>query len=180
VFQSQPTSSPINVCSATGQNQELIDLLRDLRGQVSGQGKSRIDDLLASVREDVTYSQRLIFFNRVQVVDDVADAAASLNKSPGKHDDTEGELEEDQRETNICVEGESLADLDLVDKASEADKTYATSDAQGFESSLELDPFELPPFEDAERLLHNYMDNCHNSFPLLSEDAFTRQFYNCT
>jgi hypothetical protein len=114
------------------------------------------------------------------VVDDVADAAASLHKFPGKHDDTEGELDEDQREGNPCTETESPADLDLVDKASEADKINATADAQGFESPLELDPLELPPFEDAERLLHSYMDNCHNSFPLLSEDAFTRQFYNCT
>jgi hypothetical protein len=113
------------------------------------------------------------------VVDDVADAAASLHKSSGKHDDTEGELEEDQRETNLCAEGDSPADLDFADKASDADNINVISNTQVSESHHELELFELPTFEDAERLLHSYMDNCHNSFPLLSEDAFTRQFYDC-
>jgi hypothetical protein len=48
------------------------------------------------------------------------------------------------------------------------------------EMDLEVDPFELPSFEDAERLLQSYMTSCHNSFPFLAKKAFTQQFYNCT
>jgi hypothetical protein len=42
------------------------------------------------------------------------------------------------------------------------------------------DTFELPSFENAERLLLCYMENCHNSFPFLEKKAFTREFYHCT
>jgi hypothetical protein len=45
---------------------------------------------------------------------------------------------------------------------------------------LEVDPFELPSFEDAERLLQSYMTSCHNSFPFLAKKEFTQQFYHCT
>jgi hypothetical protein len=45
---------------------------------------------------------------------------------------------------------------------------------------LKVDPFELPSFEDAERLLQSYMTSCHNSFPFLAKKAFTQQFYHCT
>jgi hypothetical protein len=44
----------------------------------------------------------------------------------------------------------------------------------------EVDAFELPAFEEAERLLQCYMENCHNSFPFLAKKAFIRQFYDCT
>jgi hypothetical protein len=49
---------------------------------------------------------------------------------------------------------------------------------------LGVDPgvgsFELPSFEDAERLFKCYMENCHNSFPFLAKMDFTRLFYDCT
>lgn len=48
------------------------------------------------------------------------------------------------------------------------------------EMDLEVDAFELPSFEDAERLLQSYMTSCHNSFPFLAKKAFTQQFYHCT
>lgn len=53
-------------------------------------------------------------------------------------------------------------------------------DDEWLEVDLESDPFELPPFDEAERLLQIYMKNCYNSFPLLGKKAFIRQFYHCT
>jgi hypothetical protein len=47
-------------------------------------------------------------------------------------------------------------------------------------NDVQVDTFELPSFENAERLLQCYMDNCHNSFPFLAKKAFTHQFYHCT
>jgi len=49
-----------------------------------------------------------------------------------------------------------------------------------FEADLEADPFELPPFDVAEKLLQAYLQNVHNSYPLLNKKAFTHQFYHCT
>jgi hypothetical protein len=43
----------------------------------------------------------------------------------------------------------------------------------------DVSSFELPSFEDAERLFKCYMENCHNSFPFLAKQAFTRLFYDC-
>ncbi|KAH7402520.1 fungal-specific transcription factor domain-containing protein [Pyrenochaeta sp. MPI-SDFR-AT-0127] len=40
-----------------------------------------------------------------------------------------------------------------------------------------VDPFALPPFETAEKLLQVYMESCHNTFPFLAKKAFTSQFY---
>jgi hypothetical protein len=47
-------------------------------------------------------------------------------------------------------------------------------------NDIQADTFELPSFENAERLLQCYMENCHNSFPFLAKTAFTQQFYHCT
>jgi hypothetical protein len=52
-------------------------------------------------------------------------------------------------------------------------------DDEVFEMDLEVAPFELPSFEDAERLMHAYMGSCHNSFPFLAKKAFMHQFYHC-
>jgi hypothetical protein len=52
-------------------------------------------------------------------------------------------------------------------------------DDEVFEMDLEVDPLELPLFEDAERLMQAYMGSCHNSFPLLAKKAFMHQFYHC-
>lgn len=41
-----------------------------------------------------------------------------------------------------------------------------------------VDPTEVPPFETAERLLKSYMQTVQNSFPLLSQQTFTKQFYH--
>jgi hypothetical protein len=43
----------VNICSATGQNQDMMELLQDLRDQVSDRGRTRIDHLLASVRKSI-------------------------------------------------------------------------------------------------------------------------------
>ncbi|KAL5119482.1 hypothetical protein ACEQ8H_002547 [Pleosporales sp. CAS-2024a] len=71
----------------------MIDLLRELRGQVSAQGQSRIDDMLAAV------------------ADDVADASASLKKGAGKNEGAQ----EDQEDANASAEADSPADLDVLD-----------------------------------------------------------------
>jgi hypothetical protein len=52
-------------------------------------------------------------------------------------------------------------------------------DDEVFEMDLEVDPFELPSFEDAERLMQAYLGSCHNSFPFLAKKAFMHQFYHC-
>lgn len=53
-------------------------------------------------------------------------------------------------------------------------------DDEWLEVDLESDPFELPPFDEAERLLQTYMKSCYSSFPILGKKAFLRQFYHCT
>lgn len=53
-------------------------------------------------------------------------------------------------------------------------------DDEPFETDVQVDPFEMPPFETAERLLHAYIESCHNSYPLLAKKAFVDQFYECT
>lgn len=52
-------------------------------------------------------------------------------------------------------------------------------DDETFETDLTINPFEVPPFETAEKLLHAYMESCHNSFPLLAKKDFVDQFYEC-
>ncbi|KAF2034350.1 hypothetical protein EK21DRAFT_56709, partial [Setomelanomma holmii] len=210
-------------------NQDMIALLRELRTKVSGGEQSKIDDLLAAV------------------VDDVADAAATLQKSPDKRDEAGSASDQgkEQGEANVSAEVGSSADLDLLDedlmhdeqtratgfigKASEIQwlrklhsrgvsedhvgpygppgqnveaaaerltalrrrqEIYPNSalmhtskasfflDDEVFEMDLEVDPFELPSFEDAERLMQAYMESCHNSFPFLAKKAFTHQLYH--
>jgi hypothetical protein len=52
-------------------------------------------------------------------------------------------------------------------------------DDEWLEVDLNSDPFELPSFDEAERLLQIYMKSCYNSFPLLGKKTFMRQFYHC-
>ncbi|KAF2709484.1 hypothetical protein K504DRAFT_481868 [Pleomassaria siparia CBS 279.74] len=40
-----------------------------------------------------------------------------------------------------------------------------------------VDPFELPPFETAERLLKSYMESVQDSFPILAQKSFISHFY---
>ncbi|KAJ4326003.1 hypothetical protein N0V94_000368 [Neodidymelliopsis sp. IMI 364377] len=50
-------------------------------------------------------------------------------------------------------------------------------DDEIFETDLMVDPFELPPFDVAERLMQAYMESVHNSFPFLQKKAFVNYFY---
>ncbi|KAH7078360.1 fungal-specific transcription factor domain-containing protein [Paraphoma chrysanthemicola] len=204
----------------------MVALLRELRNQVSGTEKNKIDELLSAV------------------VDDVADAVATLQKSPDKHGSNDSDQGKEQGEAHVSAEVGSSADLDLIDedlmhdeqtratgfigKASEiqwlrklhsrgvsedhtgpygppgqnaeaaaerltalrhrqekdpstlmhTSKASFFLDDEVFEMDLEVDPFELPSFEDAERLMLAYMGSCHNSFPFLAKRAFTHQFYH--
>lgn len=54
---------------------------------------------------------------------------------------------------------------------------YLDDDIQ--EADFMVDPFEMPPFATAEKLLQAYMESCHNTFPFLPKKAFINQFYNC-
>ncbi|KAH3987462.1 hypothetical protein HBH64_017910 [Parastagonospora nodorum] len=200
--------------TATGQNQDMIELLKELREQVSGQGQDKIDELLLSV------------------VEDVADASASLQKNSNRHDDTEGDQDDDQEPAaNTRADTGNSADQDLPDGDAHATRrasrpfetawnhmlrSHPSSESQlsseqagawsssslkyrpmtptsapmqtnklsfflddePFEMDHDLDPFELPPLQDAERLLVTYMDSCHESFPFLAKKPFTQQFYH--
>lgn len=202
--------------------------------------------------------------NSIQVIDDVADAADNIQKSPEKFE--EADREEERGEANVSAEVGSNADLDLVDedllrdeqtratgfvtlkiysarrastdfvlyerfigKASEiqwlrklhtdgGNDKYAgpygppghdseavndrlaalrhrqkmnpsplmhTSkvsfylDDEILETDFMVDPFALPPFETAEKLLQAYMESCHNTFPFLAKKVFISQFYHC-
>jgi hypothetical protein len=64
--------------------------------------------------------------------------------------------------------------------AKRANKSNVSLDDAVVGIDTEVNAFELPAFEEAERLLQCYMENCHNSFPFLAKKAFIRQFYDCT
>lgn len=51
-------------------------------------------------------------------------------------------------------------------------------DEEHVELDYTVDPFELPPFETAERLLKCFMDTVQDSFPILGQITFISQFYN--
>ncbi|KAF2823425.1 hypothetical protein CC86DRAFT_396207 [Ophiobolus disseminans] len=176
--------------TATGQNQDMVALLRDLRDHVSDGSKSRIDDMLVSV------------------VDDIADAAASVRDSHGQHDEVEATQENEQEDSNMRTRFGDATDLSsrkmpftsraeaaaahgqpdvskhwqetLPSKSAHVNKTSFFLDDLSLETDPDVDPFELPSFEVAEKLLQAYMTSCHNSFPLLAKKGFTHQFYHCT
>lgn len=49
-------------------------------------------------------------------------------------------------------------------------------DEEPLDMDMEVDPHELPPYETAEHLLKCYMQTVQNSFPILSQKTFTKQF----
>ncbi|KAK7188591.1 fungal specific transcription factor domain-containing protein [Paraphaeosphaeria sporulosa] len=49
-------------------------------------------------------------------------------------------------------------------------------DEEPLDMDMEVDPLELPPYETAEHLLKCYMQTVQNSFPILSQKTFTKQF----
>jgi hypothetical protein len=49
-------------------------------------------------------------------------------------------------------------------------------DDEPMDMDIEVDPFELPPYAIAHYLLKCYMQTVQNSFPILSQNAFTKQF----
>ncbi|KAF2109257.1 fungal-specific transcription factor domain-containing protein [Lophiotrema nucula] len=51
-------------------------------------------------------------------------------------------------------------------------------DDENVEMDFMAAPFELPPFDIAEKLLQCYMDTAHNSFPFLAKKTFVGQFYH--
>ncbi|KAF2796102.1 hypothetical protein K505DRAFT_323615 [Melanomma pulvis-pyrius CBS 109.77] len=51
-------------------------------------------------------------------------------------------------------------------------------DEERVEVDYMVDPYELPPFETAERLLKCFMDTVQDSFPILAQITFITQFYN--
>lgn len=50
------------------------------------------------------------------------------------------------------------------------------TDSESVEIDFFVDPYELPPFETAERLLGCYMSKVHDSFPILPRKTFEDQF----
>jgi hypothetical protein len=61
-----------------------------------------------------------------------------------------------------------------------ASKASFYLDDEVFETDITVDPFEMPPYDTAERLLLAYMDSAHNSFPILAKQTFISRFYQCT
>ena len=62
----------------------------------------------------------------------------------------------------------------------QASKARFYLDDETFETDLMVDPFEMPPFKTAERLLQAYMESAHNSFPFLAKKSFISRFHHCT
>jgi hypothetical protein len=167
---------------ATSQNQDMVALLRDLRNQVSDGGQARIDDLLALV------------------VEDVSEAAANILDTSETHDDAESSTGKEQRQLdevpNVAQQVNMSKSRALESSFTDAEQPPLSTlvppmalhprevsiflDDQLFEPDLEVDPFELPPFDVAEKLFQAYFQNVHNSYPLLNKRAFTHQFYYCT
>jgi hypothetical protein len=52
-------------------------------------------------------------------------------------------------------------------------------DDEPLDTDLLVEPFEMPPFKTAERLLLTYMEICHSTFPFLAKKVFMNEFYNC-
>lgn len=51
-------------------------------------------------------------------------------------------------------------------------------DDESIDMDFMLDPFELPPFETAERLLKCFIGSVQDSFPILAQKTFISQFYH--
>ncbi|KAF2647339.1 hypothetical protein K491DRAFT_784785 [Lophiostoma macrostomum CBS 122681] len=51
-------------------------------------------------------------------------------------------------------------------------------DDETIEMDMLTTPYEVPPFETAEKLLHCYMDTVHDTFPFLAKKTFVAQFYH--
>lgn len=49
-------------------------------------------------------------------------------------------------------------------------------DEEPLDMDMAVDPYELPPYETAEHLLKCYMQTVQNSFPILSQKTFAKQF----
>ncbi|KAL5400413.1 hypothetical protein PMIN03_012390 [Paraphaeosphaeria minitans] len=49
-------------------------------------------------------------------------------------------------------------------------------DEEPLDIDVDMDPYEMPPYELAESLLKCYMQTVQNSFPILSQKTFTKQF----
>lgn len=62
----------------------------------------------------------------------------------------------------------------------QTDKTTFFLDDGMLDLDIEVDPFELPPFEQANVLFRSFSENCHNLFPLLAKKAFIDHFNDCT
>ncbi|KAL5382878.1 hypothetical protein PMIN03_012016 [Paraphaeosphaeria minitans] len=221
--------------TATEHNQDLLNLLLELRPAASPREKQKIDDILAVP------------------ADDVAEAAVALHKSPEKTpDDTPNFPLEDQvrtadlDEANVTAEVGSNEDIDnlgedllsskhsraigYMGKNSEVQwlrRLHREADApspghhdygpygppgssaqahderidamhqrqnknplplmdtrscsfylddEPLEMDMEVDPYELPPYELADQLLKCYMQTVQNSLPILSHKTFTEQF----
>ncbi|KAH7405905.1 fungal-specific transcription factor domain-containing protein [Phaeosphaeria sp. MPI-PUGE-AT-0046c] len=159
----------------------MIELLHSLRGQVSEGSRDQIDSFLASV------------------LDDVADAAHSLRHPDGRHDEGEDKAEDDEQpgqdffHENTGVHqpmqaaddaaerfgGPRLRSENLRSDSVQKDTTRFFLDDELLEMNLEVDPFELPPFEKADGLFRTYLEHCHNLFPLLARKTFTSHFNDC-
>ncbi|KAF2000680.1 hypothetical protein P154DRAFT_575736 [Amniculicola lignicola CBS 123094] len=217
--------------TATEQNQDMLLLLRDLRISASDTNKSRIDDMLLGV------------------TDDVADAATTLSKSPDK--EKKSEPDDSRGEANVSAEVGSNDETDLVDEDlltsersratgfygknsevqwlrqlhQEADRNSPQSsydhsegpygpggttdeasakrlaatkqrrakhskprvqtsscsfylDDERVEMDFMVDPFEMPPFPFAKKLLDCYLQTVQDAFPILPIQSFTTHFYH--
>ncbi|KAF3045477.1 hypothetical protein E8E12_006913 [Didymella heteroderae] len=204
-------------------------MLRDLRQHTSTEQAARIDDLLASVIEDVADAAAIVQDPtdkyRGPIFDDdrhEADASVEVGSS-GEPEllDEDVMRDEETRATGFVgnasevqwlrrlhggsashvsddrargLQGSLGHDDDAVDDRLAAFRerrdSYSTPalmpsnkasfylDNEVFETDLAVDPFELPPFEIAEKLLQSYMESAHNSFPVLAKKTFVNRFYH--
>lgn len=176
------SAATLTVGRATSQNQDMVALLRDLRDQVSDSGQVRIDDLLALVVEDVSEAAA----NILDTSEMHDEAESSTGKEQGQLDEVPNVAQSVNMSKSKALEssftGAERPRLSTPNPpvALHSSEVSIFLDDQVFEPDLEVDPFELPPFAVAERLLQAYLQNVHNSYPLLNKKAFTHQFYHCT
>lgn len=114
-----------DLSSATEHNQDLLQLLQELRQNASPQEQQRIDSVLAAVRIWHAPNPSQSCSPLDETTEDVADAASTLRKSPDKSpgnkqdlsDDNDGEMDGDQPgEAQVTAEVGSNHGMDNMDE----------------------------------------------------------------
>ncbi|KAK7178258.1 fungal specific transcription factor domain-containing protein [Paraphaeosphaeria sporulosa] len=217
----------------TKHNQDLLQLLQDLRPGASPQEKQKIDDVLAGATEDVAKAASMF----PKSPDESSENAPNFNGEDEYQGDVAGEANGTAEVGSYAAMG-NMGEDTLGNQQSRAsgyigtnsevqwlrrlhhEADSARSDSQGpygppgnsakahtermdsmrerqkkdprllmstsscsfyldeepLDFDMDVNPYEMPPYEMAESLLNCYMQTVQNSFPILSQKLFTKQF----